>query len=153
MNTKGIPCSERCCGLLARGWPCQKPATVVQSGKSYCTIHDPERRTKAAASKCYRRLYGRLCGQPAVEVDSVGYGLCAEHTDAALQTLARLGAHGPALLEAAKEASIYLDRGSMHTGAYDGRPMCNWWNGNQCDCLQGKLRAVIAKAKNQGGAT
>ena len=55
----------------------------------------------------------------------------------------------PALLEAAKAASKYLDRGTEHTGAFDGNPMCDRWNGNACNCLQGQLRTAISIAEGR----
>lgn len=132
-------CSERV--LASEGWrrhPCSKPVRVERDGKPYCTVHDPERRKRQDASKCWHRIYGRLCGAEAVEVDDVGYGLCAAHTEAARTTRALLGTHGPALLEALQRIGDLTDAEVQMAGL---------------PALRKIARDALAKLNEKGGAT
>ena len=83
---------------------CTKPATVVQDGRSYCTIHDPARRKAKDAEKCWEQIRGRICGRPAVEVSRTGFGRCASHTASRLIAEDRLRKAGHKLLMAARAA-------------------------------------------------
>ena len=96
---------------------CSKPG-VVQAQDSagklawFCNRHNPDavatRRKKQDESTCHKRIYGRYCGQPAVEVE-YGYGVCQKHSQAVQEANARLIAAAPSLLEVAKGALGYLE--------------------------------------------
>jgi len=106
--------TETCCERVSElgGWhshPCTKPVKVIRDGKPYCTIHDPEREKARIASKCYYRVLGAYCGEPAVDTE-YGYGRCAVHTERYLETQRRLQAAAPALLEALETIADQADR-------------------------------------------
>ena len=88
---------------------CSRPAVVQakdSSGKLqwFCTLHNPDtvkaRQKKRDESTCHKRVYGRYCHKPAVEIDPYGYGMCQAHSLATIEAKHRLEAAAPALLEA-----------------------------------------------------
>ncbi len=104
---------DTCSAHVYRDWSsyaCTKPVKVVRDGKPYCTIHDPEREKTRIAAKCYHTVFGSYCGKPATEVDRIGYGRCAVHTDASLAAQRQLHKAAPTLLEALEATKGYLTR-------------------------------------------
>lgn len=121
---------------------CGKPAPTMYKGLPYCKLHNPalrkERRDKRDAAICrHKEPYQSKCGKPAVEVDSIGYGRCAEHTNEHLAYLARLQKAAPALLEALHQI----------VGSGGGNPLYTSW-GEAVDVDQ-IAKAAIAQVEGK----
>ena len=141
MSTHTPVCSHRV--YERRIWAshyCTKPVTVTRAGEAYCKIHDPEYIKAKYASKCWERVHGRLCGAPAAEASSSGFGRCAKHTEAATTAQRRLINAAPALLAALKDiAEIY----------HCESPGCMCIGGDDETCAGGIALAAIAQAKER----